>query len=225
KDATGAWGTLHYDYNAAGDRTQEILNGQSTTYTYDDQGHLGSLSGRVNLSYILDGYGNLEPGRFSYTYDRENRLTGSTGMQGTTPVSATYGMDGQGQRALATRAGCQNDLVYHYDQQGTRIAESTRAGLIVKEYIVADGRTIAEIDLRPVRFAPTQLDFGDVEVNGVLTRTVTLANRSNQPLNLNGATVTASDPTSNPFHFGGRTPATIPANGSVEVPVGFAPFA
>src|SRR5262249_25496422 len=146
----GGWGTLHYEYDDSGNRTLERLNGVDTVYSYDNHGRLQSLSGRVELSFGYDQFGNTtQRGNFGYVYDAEGHLTTVYG-----PKQVNFGYDGQGHRVVETRPGCISKSIFHYDNQGNRIAESTAAGLMLKEYIVTGGYTVAELDLHPLRARP-----------------------------------------------------------------------
>ncbi|RIK34409.1 MAG: hypothetical protein DCC55_33140 [Chloroflexi bacterium] len=213
--ANGPWGSLQYAYNAAGDRTSETLNGQTTTYAYDPDGLLTNLSGRINLTYGYDHKGNVSHrGEHSYQYDAVNRLVSVSGPDGGT----TYVYDGLGQKSIARRQGCQNSRVYHYDQNGVRIAEYTLEGVLLKEYIALEQRTIAELDYTPGAVGASEIDFGDVERFTTITRTVTISNYANTPLALSNLNLNL------PFGLGLDQPATVPANGALDLPVTFRPL-
>ncbi len=216
-DASGAWGSLHYQYYA-GDRLLERLNGQNTSYRYDSRGRLDYLSGRVNLDFTFDSFGNArQRGPLRYDYDLEDRISRVTDAQNNAIIA--YGYDGQGERVLLTRPGCNRSVVYHYDQLGNRIAESTDQGLVLKEYVVAAGRTIAEIDLAPLRASVSELEFGDVR-KGVgsasASSDVTLSNRGSALVTID--TVSLSNPN---FSVNVTLPLQVPAGGEVTIPVIF----
>ncbi len=156
EDAAGPWGNLHYTYNAAGDRIWERLNGIYAFYQYDGFGQLASITGRLFLGFSYDDFGNTiaRDGSglhgFDYLYDKVNRIIEVTEYDnnGVGTVVARYVYDGQGRRVLAERPAGQERRVYHYDQEGNRVAESTDQGFMLTEYVVVNGRTIAELDVR-----------------------------------------------------------------------------
>jgi len=179
EDANGPWGSLHYDYYAGGDRMQVTRNGQPTNYQYDSFGQLLATTGGDATDFIYDDFGNtvarLRPGSggFGYKYDAENRITQVENVRsdGTSHPVVGYGYDGRGQRMIVSRGGCGRNLVYHYDKDGNRIAESTFDGTMLTEYIILRGQTIAEIDLREE--IPGDFD-GDLDRDTTDFRYVTL---------------------------------------------------
>lgn len=155
EDAIGPWGNLHYNYNAQGDRTSEILDGQATTYSYDIFGKLTALTGRLNMNFVSDVFGNTRQRRLTggikhlYTYDAENRIrqVAEEIPFGPQDVIQTYAYDGQGRRMIETDVISGESRVIHFDIDGFRIAESTGTGQPTTEYVMFDGRTIAELDI------------------------------------------------------------------------------
>jgi YD repeat-containing protein len=220
EDASGPWGSLYYEYNDNGDRTLERLDGQDTVYTYDGDGQLQNLSGRLNMEFEYDIFDNVKRrGELNYVYDSEYRLVEVRDEQNLLMVNYSY--DGKSRRVLATRPECPSNLVYHYDHAGNRIAESTGSGLLLTEYIVAGRRSIAEIDLAPLRVDTAELDFGDVGLGLspiTVTAHITLTNRSTDPLSIDSLVLTDSS-----FSIGAGTPLVVPANGTLAVPVNFSP--
>ncbi|MBK8010191.1 MAG: VCBS repeat-containing protein [Deltaproteobacteria bacterium] len=242
--AEGPWGLLEYGYNKAGDRTFMRTNGAETTYEYTRPGGmLSSIRSGVGgvgagagggtgelISYTEGGaaisetrVGDLgqpqwmQVGR-TFRYDREGRLTqASDAVSPRRANTYDYAYDGLGRRGRTTAStpcGGEETILYHYDQYGQRIAESTESGMMLKEYVVAMGRRIAEINLDPVHIEPSVIDLGAVEVGIENTRVLRISNRSSDavtlatsPGNVLGVTVDAT------------FPVTIPANGSIEVPV------
>jgi RHS repeat-associated protein len=99
--------TEGFTYDANGNRLTYGLNGQTlNTYTYDDADQLTS-DGVVSYSHDLAG-NLLQAGTDSYTWDWNNRLTGST-VGGTT---ASYSYDGDDVRVSQTVGGTTSWYVY-----------------------------------------------------------------------------------------------------------------
>jgi RHS repeat-associated protein len=62
-----------YTYDAVGNRPLQTIDGQTTSYQYDNANWLTSVGG---ISYTWDNNGNLlSDGVYTYTYDYDNRLT------------------------------------------------------------------------------------------------------------------------------------------------------
>jgi RHS repeat-associated protein len=76
---------LQYFYDAAGNRTQTILNGVTTAYTTNNLNEYTSIGSTNNL-YDADGNlisQNASTGTTSYSYNQLNQLTGVTSASGT----------------------------------------------------------------------------------------------------------------------------------------------
>lgn len=64
--------TYAYDYDPVGNRLQQIINGDTTSYTYDDANRITSVEGQ---SYTFDSNGNLlSTGVLTNAFDAANRL-------------------------------------------------------------------------------------------------------------------------------------------------------
>ena len=224
-DAQGTWGNLHYTYNGAGDRLTEEQNGVANTFTYDPtSGRLTSVSGRDNQSFGYDyqGKGNLttlvDPGAqdYNYDFDVEGRLREVLRYDNGTGKNqqdlATYLYDGQGLRMISSHDGCQGRRVDHYDQGGSRIAQSDDKGIMLTEWVWAAGRQVSELDVRPFSVSATDLDFGSVETGTSASRTFTLINRTPK------ARVLSELSNSYPF-FLDNAPITASADGSTTLSV------
>ena len=193
--ASGAWGSLAYTYNEAGDRTTVQHDGMTTTYEMNpNSGQLQRLTGGVNLDFQYDFAGNvLRRGSFEYDYDVLNRVHGvqKIDASGERRSVTNFAYDGLGRRAQEQRPGCGSGTLTHYDNGGNHIAESTAGGLFLKEYILLNGRTIAEIDLTPVTLDTPVVALGEVEIGAEATSVITLTNRATQPVTLTNS-VTAN---------------------------------
>jgi YD repeat-containing protein len=88
--------SYQYTYDPAGNRLQQIINGDTTTYFYDAANRLTSMDG---VGYTYDDNGNLlTTGALTNTWDAANRLIETT-RAGTTPQPS---YDGLGNRVGQT---------------------------------------------------------------------------------------------------------------------------
>ena len=61
-----------YDYDPVGNRLQQIINGDTTSYLYDEANRLDSVDGQA---YTFDANGNLlQTGVMTNSWDAANRL-------------------------------------------------------------------------------------------------------------------------------------------------------
>jgi RHS repeat-associated protein len=130
------------------------------SYSYDAWGNLLQKSitkcGAENLSVIADAHnwihasgtdyqydaaGNMTfdaTANLSYSFDQENRLTGSAGY--------TYTYDGDGNRVRKSNGNlAANGTLYWYMTPGI-VAESDLAGTTTSEYVFFDGERVARRD-------------------------------------------------------------------------------
>ena len=137
--ATGQWGSLTYAYNPVGNRTYETTNTGNTTYAYNAN-KLASASGEkiFNFSYDNDGNTTAENNK-QYIYNQNQRLTRVTD---TCIVIGEYVYNAKGQRVKKTVNG--QTIIFHYDQNGLLIAESTLTGAITAEYGISQWAAIDE---------------------------------------------------------------------------------
>jgi YD repeat-containing protein len=85
-----------YTYDPVGNRLQQIINGDTTSYLYDAADRLASVDG---VSYTFDDNGNLlTTGAMTNTWDTANRLIETTNAGAT--LQPIY--DGQGNRVAQT---------------------------------------------------------------------------------------------------------------------------
>ncbi len=143
--ATGQWGAITYAYDSVGNRTYETTNTGNTTYTYTtNTNKLASVFGEKNLSFSYDNNGNTtgENNR-QFIYNQNQRLTQVTD---TGTVLGEYIYNGNGQRADKLIPSQNKCTVFHYDQNGLLITESTRTGNIKAEYIYLNGQPLAKIE-------------------------------------------------------------------------------
>ena len=139
----GPWGTLSWTYDGVGNRQTQVENGATSTYAYESgTNKLTGVTGATPLSFTLDQNGNTtSENAKTFTYNQNNRLIKAT-ESGTTKGEYTY--NASGQRATKTAGG--TTTVYHHDQSGNLIAETTSAGATVAEYIWLESQPLAKID-------------------------------------------------------------------------------
>jgi RHS repeat-associated protein len=145
--ATGQWGSLTYAYNPVGNRTYETTNTGNTSYTYNAN-KLVSASGEKALSFSYDNDGNTTAeNNKQYIYNQNQRLTQVTD---TGTVLGEYVYNAKGQRVKKTVNG--QTTIFHFDQNGLLIAESTSTGTITAEYAYLNGQPLAKIESNNVYY-------------------------------------------------------------------------
>jgi RHS repeat-associated protein len=143
--ATGQWGTLDYAYDFVGNRTDETTDTGSTTYNYTlNTNKLASTTGEKALTFNYDNNGNTtgENSR-QYTYNQNQRFTQA--VEGT-DVIGEYVYNGKGQRVKKYTQNGTKCTIYHYDQNGLLIAESTSTGTVKAEYVYLNGQPLAKFE-------------------------------------------------------------------------------
>jgi RHS repeat-associated protein len=99
-----------YSYDDRGNRIQQIINGQTTGYTYDDANRLTAVNGQT---YSWDDNGNLlSDGARTYAYGTSNRLTSV--ISGA--VTTQFEYNGDGDRIAQVIGGSRTD--YRLDPVG-----------------------------------------------------------------------------------------------------------
>ncbi len=141
--ATGQWGAITYAYDSVGNRTYETTSTGSTSYSYDAN-RLISSTGEKPFSFSFDVNGNtISENTRQYIYNQNQRLIKA--MDGSN-VLAEYIYNGKGQRADKLIPSENKCTVFHYDQNGLLITESTRTGNIKAEYVYLNGQPLAKIE-------------------------------------------------------------------------------
>jgi RHS repeat-associated protein len=145
KIANGPWGANTYAYDAVGNRTYETTDTGNTTYTYTlNTNKLASAMGEKTFNFSYDNNGNttIENNK-QYIYDFNQRLTRVT-EDGITKNEYVY--NGKGQRVKKWVSNGNQCTIFHYDQNGLLIAESTSTGTITAEYVYINGQPLAKIE-------------------------------------------------------------------------------
>ncbi|HYD41013.1 MAG TPA: RHS repeat-associated core domain-containing protein [Anaeromyxobacter sp.] len=123
--APARWGTVVYDYDVLGNRTLKSADqpvASTQAYSYGASNRLESTSGSEILRPM------------TFTWDAASRLASSSD-------GATYFYDGLGRRVMKAEAS--GTTVYHYDVDGRVIAETTRGGERLRDYVYLGNRLIA----------------------------------------------------------------------------------
>lgn len=155
--SNGAYGKLDYDYDGVGNRTQFDLNDgeQTLSYNYVPSGQTTPLNRLQSISQTSPsgptwnfGYnqeGNLlsdqRKSGTSFTYDSTGRLETATASG----AMAAYIYNAFGQRSIKLlQIGSNSKHSHmHYDLFGRLIAETTEAGMVLREYVYAGGKIVA----------------------------------------------------------------------------------
>jgi RHS repeat-associated protein len=147
--ATGPWGTITYSYDPVGNRTSETTDTGSTSYTYTAN-QLTSTSGEKVFSFSYDSNGNtIAENTRQYIYNQNQRLIKA--MDGSN-VLGEYVYNGNGQRVKKYTNNGTRCTIYHYDQNGLLIAESTTTGTITAEYVYLNGQPLTKIEDNNIYF-------------------------------------------------------------------------
>jgi YD repeat-containing protein len=130
-----------FGYDTVGNRTSKVVGAATDTYNSSPTSNrLASITGANPRTYGYDNNGSATGDSInSFGYDTRGRMNQATSAIGT----STYQVNSIGQRIRKTNV--QGDTVYHYDQEGRLIAESSPAGTIQKEYIYLGTTPVAVI--------------------------------------------------------------------------------
>lgn len=145
-DSTGGTPWQGYTYNKTGDRLSKTTAGVADTYAYAaGTHHLTGISGGDVSNRTFDAAGNttsLQAGGWTYTlyYNDANRLA-AVKQNGVT--TATYGINGLGQRVVKKLAGSGRRL-YVYNHVGQLLGEY--GGPTQRDYVWVGDTLVATID-------------------------------------------------------------------------------
>jgi RHS repeat-associated protein len=137
--ATGSWGALAWAYDPAGNRVGEVGQGVAATYVYEPRTQrLTAVTGAGVAQYGYDAAGRVvRAGDERFVYDDLGQLTIVGGQHRT----GEYAYDYKGRRAWKSANGA--TTLFTYDIFDRLIAESTREGAIVAEYVYDQDRLLA----------------------------------------------------------------------------------
>ena len=130
--ATGIYGTIGYTYDAVGNRKSEARDAQSDSYSY--------YPGTNRLQAVTGPHAEL----FQYDDDGNTtqRIPGAANPTPAISDPADYTYNVNGQRAKKHNSAT---TLFHYDQSGQLIAETTAAGAPIRAYIWLHGQPLAQI--------------------------------------------------------------------------------
>ena len=137
--AHGPWGAFTWTYDAAGNRVTEVGPEGTLSYAYQPRTQrLLSVTGTATTAVGHDAAGRaVRAGADRFIYDDLGQLV----MVGAAIRTGEYGYDYKGRRAWKNAKG--STIVFTYDRQDRLIAESTREGALIAEYIYNEDRPLA----------------------------------------------------------------------------------
>jgi RHS repeat-associated protein len=143
ESATGIYGSIAWTYDGVGNRLSQIENGISDTYLYTQgTNRLASVTGGNPNTFVYDAAGNTTGhGLLTLDYNYNSRMVMISDLNG--PM-VTYKYNSNNQRVIKDEDG--QITVYHYDQVGNLIGESTAGGVFLADYIYHGIRPVAKFD-------------------------------------------------------------------------------
>jgi RHS repeat-associated protein len=169
--SSGPWGSLSWQYDGVGNRTQEVAGANTDAYALSaTSNRIVSISRGASTvrQMTYDGAGNmLSDNRlgssYAYTYNNANRLK-TVSFEGN--LRGTYTYNGQQQLIIraVTNLGTANGTVHYiHDRMGNIIAETngTATGT-VREYV-----WLPEAEIAPTIGSRTVVDMPVAVVDGV----------------------------------------------------------
>jgi RHS repeat-associated protein len=137
--ASGPWGAFTWTYDAAGNRVSEAGPDGTMSYAYQARTQrLLSVTGTATTAVGHDAAGRaVRAGTERFVYDDLGQLV----MVGAAHRTGEYGYDYKGRRAWKNAKG--STVVFVYDAQDRLIAEATREGAVLAEYVYDGDRPIA----------------------------------------------------------------------------------
>lgn len=138
--ATGPWGTSTWSYEPTVGRVGDTAPEGGTSLAHEaGTQRLAAVSGRLSLNYTHDANGRVvTAGSRRYAYDDAGRLIGVTDAKGSL---ARYAYDHRGRRAWKAEADA--TTLFHYDSADRLIAETTRDGKPLAEYVYLGALPVA----------------------------------------------------------------------------------
>ncbi|HEY4233761.1 MAG TPA: RHS repeat-associated core domain-containing protein, partial [Lacipirellulaceae bacterium] len=187
---------LAYVYDAAGNRTETIINGVTTNYTVNN---LNEYTQVGDTAYMYDADGNMisttDPtGTTTYAYNAQNQLSGVTGASGTW----AYQYDTFGNRIASTQNGQTTQYLIDPSGLGDVVATFTGSGALMAHYTYGLG-----LVNQVAGGATSYYDFDAIGSTAGMTNTAgTYANKYTYlPF---GQTQNSTSTVANPFQFVGQ---------------------
>ncbi len=144
--ASGSYGDIGYDYDAAGNRTEITTNGDTQVYRYeansDRLSRIEDINGNLLSGYQTDDDGAItQAGDLHLIYDAAGRLER---VEKNSQTIAQYRYDPNGQRISKTADG--HTLYFLYDTHGRLVEELDETGDLIRQYLYhPDGELLALI--------------------------------------------------------------------------------
>ena len=140
--AQGVFGTITYEYDGTGNRTERTAPAGADTYDYETgTSRLAAVLGTNPVSFSLDAAGNTTAiGSKTLTYNGQGRLIGT--IEPGQPDIA-YAYDGFGRRVKKTVGTVAT--IYHYDPDGRLLAEQEQDDGAWTNYIYLEGSPVAMV--------------------------------------------------------------------------------
>jgi RHS repeat-associated protein len=135
----GGSGSRSYTYDANGNRLTKTVDASPTAYTYQTNTNRLATVGGSSVTLDVEGRTTAVPS-YSYAYNASGRL--QTVNQGSTEVGR-YAHDASGLRRTKIAGG--QATVYHFDESGHLLAETTAGGAVLRVYAWADATPLAQL--------------------------------------------------------------------------------
>ena len=140
--AEGPWGTIDYTYDYVGNRLTKTVDGVSESYTYVLGSNKLDTVGETT-TYTYDDNGNITGiGSRDLIYNQNNRLIK---VEEDSNILGEYIYNGRGQRILKEVDNV--TTVFHYDFNGNIIGESDETGSFSKEYLYIGSGRLALVEV------------------------------------------------------------------------------
>ncbi|MBI4650812.1 RHS domain-containing protein [Candidatus Desantisbacteria bacterium] len=150
--STGLWGDLKWTYDANSNRLTQT-NGKNSKYTYEANRLMTVSNGHINY-YKYDNNGNTtSDGIRDFVYNQNSRLIKAMKKS---RIIGEYTYNGNGQRVIKKTKKHKEDkyekddedehaVIFHYDQAGRLIEETTAKGKLIVDYIYLNATPLAMI--------------------------------------------------------------------------------
>ncbi|MFH0726836.1 MAG: hypothetical protein V2B19_10875 [Pseudomonadota bacterium] len=144
--ASGIYGTAGYTYDKAGNRLSQTLGAKISSYGYEPgTNRVSAVTGASPQSFSYDAHGNTtRRGNKTLTYNQDHRLIE---VKEDAASDAHYVYDGNGRRIKKAAGGV--TTIFHYDQSGNLIGESTPGGVFTRVYYYLGGMRLALAEKEP----------------------------------------------------------------------------
>lgn len=147
EDFNGHWDWGEFSYYDNGDRKTKTIKTSTNTYNYDSgtKRLLSITGGSEGSTYSYNADGSVKTGswvdeNYQFTYDGFRNLSEIKKEGGSL---SRYGYDANGMRVV--KSVDNKTTVYHYDQNGNTLSETTPTGEKIADYIYLNGKLVAKV--------------------------------------------------------------------------------